>query len=110
MTLVKYKKDVDPRLVNMPPIQMRKVRRSQWASAVQWAEFKAHGCTDVSYEQTTGELLVLFSDSTRLDRLQAALASGLFDSIHCPLSYSECVGVSARIVPASITVESVVWL
>lgn len=110
MTLVKYKKTVDPRLIDAPEIELRKVRRSQWVSAVDWADFKAHGYVEASSDLETGSVLILYSDSARMDRLQAWLAGALFDATHCPFSYNECVELAGKLVLQSISTESVLWL
>lgn len=110
MTLVRYKKAVDPRLIDAPNVELRKVRRSQWVSAVDWAGFKSHGYVEASTDLDSGSVLILYSDSARMDRLQACLAGALFDATHCPFSYNECVEMAGRLVLQSISTESVLWL
>jgi hypothetical protein len=110
MTLVRFKKAVDPRLIDAPTVELRKVRRSQWESAVDWAEFKAHGYVEALTDLESGSILILYSDSARMDRLQAWLAGALFDATHCPFSYNECVEIAGKLVLQSISTESVVWL
>lgn len=109
MSLCRFKAAIDPRLVDVAPIELRRVRRSQWQSAVQWKEFRDHGLVEALADAESGQILILYSDSTRMNRLQAEVAGALFDVVHCPLSYSECVNIAAQLVAQSIAIESVVW-